>query len=302
MQQQQPLQLPDGLKRVIWISYPLHVLEFVKAAVQLLNEHGLSVDLWTAPEWPGRAILNDRSILFIITRGLELQKCPVIPAHFIIHQVEQRGSAALKQKNSTYVFFLKRALRIWEYSQLNEEFLVKQLGLANVSLLPFGYHRSLEILKPAKLPPVDILFLGQPCQRRNQILELFKRAGLSVQSFGNVFGPEKLSLISRAKIVLNLHYYVDPSVLETERLALLLANKKCIVSESSSEPEIDRIYAQGVVFESEPDELIQRCKELLADEVLRRSVEDQAYEWFSSEKLIDNWQDFSTLLQYFKAK
>lgn len=300
--QQQSLQLPDGLKRIIWISYPLHVFEFVQAAVQLLNEHGLSVDLWTAQEWPSRALLNDRSILFIITRGLELQKCPAIPAHFIIHQVEQRSCAALKQKNSTYVFFLKRALRIWEYSQLNEEFLVKELGLTNVSLLPFGYHRSLETVKPTGLPPVDILFLGQPCLRRNQILDLFKKAGLSVHAFGNIFGQQKLSLISRAKIVLNLHFYINPSVLETERLALLLANKKCIVSESSSELEIDRIYSQGVVFECDPEKLIQRCKELLADDILRRSVEEQAYEWFSSEKLVDNWQDFSALLQYFKVK
>jgi hypothetical protein len=293
--------LPPGLKRILWIGYPLHVTEFVQAAASLLQELGLSIDCWTAKEWPSTQRLQDNSTLFIITRGLESGKCPQLPLNYIVHQVEQCSSAALKDPNSNYVSFLRKALWIWDYSSLNAVFLRCQLGLNNVSLLEFAYHPKLEFSASLEAIPCDILFLGQPCQRRMQMLYLFRKAGLQVRSESNVFGVEKARLIRGAKIVLNLHYYTNPSILETERLAVLLANRKCIVSETSSEEEKDTFYSEAVVFESDPVKLVERCKELLANEQLRQSVEQQGYEWFTEKMRLEHrWQDLESLVNYFQ--
>ena len=123
---------------------------------------------------------------------------------------------------------------------------------------------------------------------------------MNVRSEFNVFGREKAKLIAGAKIVLNMHYYTNPSILETERLGLLLANKKCVVSESSSEVDRDQNYSQGVVFESDPNELVKRCQELLASYELRENVQQQGYDWFSAKmKLETKFEDLTELARYF---
>jgi hypothetical protein len=287
---QQPLVLPPSIKRVVWIGYLTHVREFVEACVACLNENKIPTDLWVAKEWPNQVALRDPSVLYIITRGLELSKAGCLPLYYIIHQVEQCGCAALQNHSSIYVMALKKALRVWEYSRTNMVYMRSVLKLQNVSLLEFAYHPGLEFHNLTECPATDILFLGQPCQRRVQLLLLFRAAGLNVRSEFNVFGREKAKLIAGSKLVLNMHYYTNPSILETERLGLLLANKKCVVSESSSEVDRDQNYSQGVVFESDPNELVKRCQELLACDELRKNVEQQG-------KTSQNWPD--TLIKKF---
>lgn len=292
------LVLPAQIKRIVWISYNNYVLEFVQAAVACLRELKVPVELWTQTGWPGISVLRDPTILFIITRGMDLQKCPILPQHFIVHQVEQCKSAALGNPNSFYVAVLRRALAVWDYSKLNVAHL-RQLGISQIGMLEFSFHPAL-IFEPRDLIDMstyDVLFIGQPCQRRNLILNQFRAAGISVRLESKVFGPEKASLIRNAKIILNLHFYVNPAILETERLALLLANRKCVVSETSSEIEVDQEYSSAVVFESKPENLIQRCKELLENDNLRQEQELAAFKWFSTnKKLVNCWHDLDMIV------
>lgn len=292
------LVLPSQIKRIVWISYSNYVLEFVQAAVACLQEFKVPVELWTQTGWPGISILRDPTVLFVITRGMDLQRCPMLPQNFIIHQVEQCKSAALGNPNSAYVSILRRALAVWDYSKLNIAHL-RQLGIQKIGQLEFSFHPAL-IFQPRDLidtPSYDVLFIGQPCQRRDLILNQFRAAGISVRIESKLFGTAKASVIRNAKILLNLHFYVNPAILETERLALLLANRKCVLSETSSEIEVDQEYSSAVVFESKPENLIQRCKELLENDNLRREQEQAAFEWFSNKKkLVNCWQDLDTIV------
>jgi len=295
------LALQPGLQRVLWISYPNFVQEFVRAAVDLLTELGLPVQLWQQAVWPPIAQLRDASTLFIISRGMDISTCPALPQNFIIHQIEQCSCGALQSATSPYSNALRKAIFVWDYSPLNVRTLAKRLSLQRVGLLEFGYHPSLENhVLPQQQHMSDILFIGTLCPRRSAILYAFQRAGLRVRVESRVFGAQKSALISGAKIVLNLHYYVNPSVLETERLALLLANRKCIVSETSSDAEVDLLYSAGVVFESSTAGLVLRCQELLAQPELRASLEHQAYQWFTQEmQLRQRWQNIDDLIGYF---
>jgi len=289
--------LPAGIQRILWLGYPDYVLEFVTAAVQQLKELNLPAEQWTQAQWPPSVLLRDPKILFIISNGLRIQQLPV---HFIIHQIEQCSSKSLLQPNSAYTQALRKALYVWDYSQLNIRTLTSRLHLPKVGLLEFGYHKSLEFPKETLISKSDILFLGARTERRNRILSEFSRAGLSVRVESKLFGANKAAAIQGAKIVLNLHYYTNPSILETERLMLLLANKKCIVSETSSDAELDSSYCQGVVFESTAHGLIARCKEILANPELRQSLETQAYEWFSTSKPLHRvWENLDKLKESF---
>jgi hypothetical protein len=297
-----PFALPPGLQRVLWISYPNFVQEFVRAAANLLVELGLPVQLWQQAAWPPMAQLRDASTLFIISRGMDISTCPAQPKNFIIHQIEQCSCAQLQNSASAYVAALRKALYIWDYSALNVRTLAKRFSLQRIGLLEFGYHPSLENAPAAQSPASDILFIGTLCPRRSAILAALRAAGMQVRVESKLFGAQKAALISGAKIVLNLHYYVNPSILETERLALLLANRKCIVSETSSDAELDLHYSAGVVFESTTAGLVLRCQELLAQPELRATLERQAYEWFTQEmQLRQRWQNMDELIGYFSS-
>lgn len=288
--------LPPGIQRIVWIGYPDYVLEFVSAAVQLLRELHVPVEQWTRTQWPPADLLRNPSILFIITNGLRSQQLPV---HFILHQIEQCSSQHLLNPNSPYAQSLRKALYVWDYSQLNIRTLTSRLNLSKVGLLQFGYHKTLEFSSQSSSPS-DILFIGARTERRNAIIAEFSRAGLTVRVESKLFGANKAAAIRGAKIVLNLHYYTNPSILETERLMLLLANKKCIVSETSSDDDVDLAYCNGVVFESTTSGLIARCKEILASSELRINLELKAYEWFTQSMPLSRvWENLEPLADYF---
>lgn len=219
------------------------------------------------------------STLFIFSIGLALLDITFLPPYYIIHQTEQAGCPALKFAHHRYHAILKNALWVWDYSQTNIELLLKLDKLKNISFCPFSYYPSLEVCQ--RLPiKYDILFMGTLCKRRVDILDALRSQGLIVKICSKTFGQEKHRLIMQSKIVLNLHYYVNPSILETERLGLLLANRCCVVSETSSETLVDEFYSNGVVFAQDTPSLIFNCQHLLSSPELIEDWRERSYQWF----------------------
>jgi hypothetical protein len=62
--------------------------------------------------------------------------------------------------------------------------------------------------------------------------------GLRVESAFGCYGEERDALIARARIVLNVHYY-ESKVFEVVRVSYLLANRKCVLSESGSDIDLE---------------------------------------------------------------
>jgi len=81
--------------------------------------------------------------------------------------------------------------------------------------------------------------------------------------------------IRRAKVCINVHYFRTPSVLETARLTLLLANGSAVVSEHSTAGDgiMDRRFEQSgaVLFvdQDDFDGLGQLCRQLIDDDAKR---------------------------------
>ena len=123
--------------------------------------------------------------------------------------------------------------------------------------------------------------------RRREILDDIENAGISVARLFGVYGKERDAVISRAKIVLNLHYYKAP-IFEIFRVSHLLANKKCVVSENGNQDKELEIFADHAIAHVPKHRLIETLKELLADKKKREFLKEKGFEEFSKINLSTN--------------
>jgi hypothetical protein len=151
--------------------------------------------------------------------------CETLPDSCIIYNSEQVGSPWFTEK---YITLLKTH-EVWDYSSENVERL-KAMGI-EARHVPIGYVKELERIKPAEVQDIDVLFYGSLNERRKKILDELKARGLNVVHLFGVYGEERDSYIARAKVVLNIHFYL-PAVPEEVRLSYLWTNRVYVLNES----------------------------------------------------------------------
>jgi hypothetical protein len=162
---------------------------------------------------------------------------------YVVFQAEALDpSEGLLPLFPAYLDFLRRAPHIWDYSEANIRFLAG-LGHRGVRHVPVGHASRLERIAPAAVQDLDVLFYGQPTERRLRVLQELQDRGHRVQALFGVYGPARDQLIGRSKIVLNLHQF-ETSQLEQVRIAYLLNNRCFVVSEAAD----CNPYGNGVVF------------------------------------------------------
>lgn len=162
---------------------------------------------------------------------------------------------------------------VWDYSKANVAWWRKHGVLAKH--VEVGYVPELARIPQAD-EDIDVLFYGAAHPRRRQILNELRERGLNVVAKFGVYGAERDVLIARSKVVLNVHYY-EPGQFEISRVSYLLANKKCVVSETG----IDDEYHAGVMF-AEYAKLVDACESAATDSALRRRVAEEGFRLFSS--------------------
>ncbi len=157
-----------------------------------------------------------------------------------------------------YLEVLKRC-HVLDYRKKNVEYL-KSLGIEAFHM-PYGYHKSLERAKVAE-KDIDVLFVGSVNPRR---LEAFDKLSKEVEFVWarGVYGDELDSLISRAKVHVNVHY-CDPHPLEVVRVNYLMANHCNIVSEIGDEDQ--HHYKEGLRFAGY-EGLIEACKQAMKNPI-----------------------------------
>ena len=114
---------------------------------------------------------------------------------------------------------------IWDYSRRN---LAAIRSIANprcLHLVPLGYMPQLTCIPPAPVEDIDVLFYGVVNSRRRAILLGLEQAGMRLRVETSIGGTARDELISRAKIVLNLHFY-PTSIFEIVRVSYLLCQPK----------------------------------------------------------------------------
>ena len=195
-----------------------------------------------------------------------------LPKNCIIYNLEQ-----LDHLNQALVERLRRLStnhKIWEYSKKNIEKLTA-IGVNMVQHVPIGTMPALSRIKKAPNQDIDVLFYGSINPRRKAILDSLMEEGLSVIAAFGVYGNERDVLISRSKIVLNLHFY-ESSILEMVRLSYLWANKIAVVAECNSITEIPHGMEKAALFLPYP-KLVNGCKALIKNATDRESLGLRAY-------------------------
>ncbi|CAM9711308.1 unnamed protein product, partial [Sphacelaria rigidula] len=201
-------------------------------------------------EWSGFR----KDVLYVIL-GLHRKRvnCSELPDKYIAVQAEQIGS---KWMTKLYLQNLREALCVWDFSPRNCSFF-RSLGITCYNV---GTRVPMEIFYPGSLSrkqhfsrvrekDIDVLFYSARCPRRQDLeRNLSKTTSLKVVfRYNDLFREEREDLISRSKIVLNVHYWPSAS-LETHRVEYLCSRGKCVLSERSSDPELDLEYSNCVAF------------------------------------------------------
>lgn len=199
------------------------------------------------------------------------------PADMILYNLEQ-VSGESKWMTEGYRALLKRH-SAWDYSPENIEAL-SGMGISGVTLCPIGFAEVLRRIQPAADQDIDVLFIGSINERRRTMLKSLRASGIGVRWGFDVYGGERDQLLARAKLILNMHMY-DAKVFEIVRVSYLLANRMCVVSETSLDPRPEARFRDGVAFAA-ADDLPEACARLLGDQEARRKMRDEGFRIFSS--------------------
>ncbi|WP_459500787.1 glycosyltransferase [Bacillus sp. C1] len=206
-----------------------------------------------------------------------------IPEDAIIYNLEQLYDGS-PYDNVVYHNILRNRV-VWDYSSQNIEWL-NQKGLGKeLTRVKMNYAPTLKIKTDAFSTPVsediDVLFIGFMNERRQAILDQLRQLApdLNVEFKSNVWGVVRNELIARAKIVLNIHYYLT-GILEAPRISHAVANHKFIISESSN-PN-DEAEWPGIVFVPH-EKIAETIVEYLQKPEEREMLAKQAHDYFQSQ-------------------
>ncbi len=159
---------------------------------------------------------------------------------------------------------LLRRYPVWDYSEGN----IAELARMNIKAAHcgIGYVPELTRIAPA-VEDIDVLFVGSVNDRRLTVLKQLATAGVNVEARFNVYGAERDAFLARSKIMLNVHYY-ESRLFEIVRVSYLLANRKCVVSETGADRAIEQQFEPGIAF-APYEKLAETCIGLLKDAAAR---------------------------------
>lgn len=158
-----------------------------------------------------------------------------VPKHYISYQTEQIGTHWF---NDRYFERLSKSIAVWEYNEVNLK-AYEHLN-DNISVVTPGVK-----LQPKKNKDIELLFYGDLSPRRLEAVKTIP----SMQVVKKILGPPMREILSRAKTVVNIHYY-DESPLEIFRINEALSHHCNVVSEHSLGAEK---YMDIVKFGSIPE-------------------------------------------------
>lgn len=227
----------------------------------------------------GRVIILGAHLLGHIQHRVEIDEDNVI-----VFNTEQLGPGSLMTPEflGDLAASHERGLEVWDYSGTNIEYL-KQFNIV-ARHCPLGYMPVLTKIESVAVEDIDVVFAGSVNERRQNILTALKDSGVGVVPIIG-YGVWRDKYLARAKIVLNLHYY-DAKIFEIFRCSYLMANSKCIVSETGLDKELETQYADGISFVGYGD-IVDRVKELLADADERKRLARRGFEIFSAQSQTD---------------
>jgi ubiquinone/menaquinone biosynthesis C-methylase UbiE len=213
----------DKAKTLCVVCTP-HTIFIAEAVAQALA--GTRLDVTYVTEMP-RDFTHD---LYVVIAAQMFDRMPPLERCFLFQMEQVRAS---RWVDAVYLERLRTCLGVIDYAFDNITALIERgLLLKQLFYVPIQ-----PCAKPKALTAqrdIDVLFYGaQGSPRRDRYLAaLSKRVKVRVET--NLFGDEMADLLSRAKVVVNIHYY-ENALLETTRLSEALSYGAFVVSEQSSD-------------------------------------------------------------------
>jgi hypothetical protein len=241
---------PALVKPTIGIITPHHTVFLAHLLSKALGELGFEVRIQLG-EYSG----DFQETYFIVICAQVFKR---LPASFIAFQMEQAGTqwfdkGYLSLLNNPEVYVL-------DYSSRNLPFLISQglrpdrLQVAQLAefsgYTDFLRHRQLLTSGETK-KSYDVLFYGGINERRFKILSKIDRE-FSTKIAVGVFGPQLYELVTRSKLVVNIHYY-DDSPLESTRIFEAISLGARVVSETSADSDEYLRLSDRVTFAQSGD-------------------------------------------------
>lgn len=255
--------------------------------------------------------LNPDIVNEFSTEKLHIMYCAEVfknhPKKFIAMQFEQLYARLYHFPNSPYsedyenyvLSIFKKAQYVFDYSYKNTEFL-KEKNLKNVITVPYAFTPTLSIFKkPLNFieKNIDILWYGNYCERRKNILDKF--TGLEnikckfeienlwdnkIKELGEI-SHDKTDIVKKSKIVLNIKYD-DPSysILETPRIIHAISNGCLVISEYSSDTELNKELKENIIL-CHHSQMVNICLFYLRNSILLNKKIYESYNW-----LINNYK------------
>lgn len=234
--------------------------------------------------------INENNLFIIM--GMNDYSEEFIPINYIVVQLEQTNVKNSQWFNNLYIQYLQNAKEIWEYSLVNYKNLVEiyRLPKEKIKYMPImpimtpNFKEEFEKIYDFMPTPTsdaddvsDILFIGSLNERRQNIINNIKRKfpQFIVRIETNIWGKEKIQVIIKSRMILNLHYYDDKSssILETVRLSEIIQYLRMfipistpnpiILSERSCDLVLDRLYEPFVSFFNNEEELYSKLRKNL---------------------------------------
>lgn len=229
--------------------------------------------------------LNESSWLLFVSMFDRIQT----PKHYIVYQTEPYMEG--EQEDSLYFIFLKKAIQVWDYSQVNCDVLRKR-GL-DCLYVPFCYSRCMEIWNmPKDTPgdrPIDVLFIGNTTDHREKIIqnlsEFLSKNGKTSDFFmgSTLRGLEREKRIMSAKIHLVLQKTLDYSQFPQDISRIyLLAAKKCFMIRENFFSTLDSVEIAANVDEIK----LKIMKFLESPDLIEQNVE-KVYNEAKSKTLVE---------------
>lgn len=206
---------------------------------QAFNERGYECNIVTKLDEKAKNIIFGANAIIRHSVGN-------IPIDSVIINMEQLYDGSMWITES-YLNLL-RNYEVWDYNQSNVNWIEKKIN-KKVKLIQLGYSQVMETVPLNNVEEIDVLFYGGLNQRRLAIYEQLRKHPeiKNVQFKSGLWGAEKDYFISKAKIVLNLHFY-DACLFEYPRVIQLLNNKKFVITETSSNQQEYDFINQGLVI------------------------------------------------------
>jgi len=206
---------------------------------------------------------------FQMLSDAELERAP---PDTIVYNFEQLPGTPLEALKPAYRLAARR-LRVWDYSEHNLATWAA-LGPARPAVhVPVGWAPILARI-PRDVPQdIDVLFYGVPGQRRLALYSQLCQTGAAVFACG-LYGAARDSLIARSKLVLNVDLNDSRRVFEVVRVSYLLANAKAVLAVVRPQTLLEPALRDAVAL-TPADRAPARCQELLANEPLRKELEER---------------------------